>query len=640
MKLRSFMICSLVIALLASPAGLSLAASSQEDTEFAGGILVESVDAGLCLDEADLIWNEVERATTRSLYVGVRKQLSIQKPIVSASLFVGADRAVTMYVNGTKLSTARERLLTSLNANPGFVWLTSGLYDITDLVRKGENAFAARVMPDISGGQMLTVLLAQIVLQYEDGTVELVSTDSSWELSRNVSGTGWTTPADMGGDDKGAAFEQASIYEPGWERVIAFGVDDDGDVDYTKLTSLWKDGGTVSTLDASQESSMTGFVTADGTKLMLNGKEYRAIGVNMPDLHQSYNGTWHHISQIYGSATRAKEAMVEAIIDAYRSKVAFIRFFAAPGYPVDAEKLYFRDRDEYWRQMDEVFDLCRAHNIRLIPCLGVVSGWFYICGEPKQAILDPNSETYKATYNYVEEFVTRYKDDPVVLMWELENEAFLAADVNMQGRPGLGAGQFPAGSPYVKPTLTLEDSLTFDMTLQVYKEWTSIIKSLDPNHLVTSGDACVRDTSHSLRKYFPGQVWTLDSLDQHIANFIESQTEPLDVFSIHAYGPQPSTRWPGYLSTTDYYTSLVRAAHSKPAPVFIGELGNTGPSFGEDPEAAWTRAYIDAMEQEGVSLMALWVWHFPWQPENTLTGTSHPLLIDAMKEFNNKYAGL
>ena len=44
--------------------------------------------------------------------------------------------------------------------------------------------------------------------------------------------------------------------------------------------------------------------------------------------------------------------MVEAIIDAYRSKVAFIRFFAAPGYPVDAEKLYFRDRDEYWRQMD------------------------------------------------------------------------------------------------------------------------------------------------------------------------------------------------------------------------------------------------------------------------------------------------
>lgn len=131
--------------------------------------MVESVDAGLCLDEADLIWNEVERATTRSLYVGVRKQLSIQKPIVSASLFVGADRAVTMYVNGTKLSTARERLLTSLNANPGFVWLTSGLYDITDLVRKGENVFAARVMPDISGGQMLTVLLAQIVLQYEDG---------------------------------------------------------------------------------------------------------------------------------------------------------------------------------------------------------------------------------------------------------------------------------------------------------------------------------------------------------------------------------------------------------------------------------------------------------------------------------------
>lgn len=640
MKSRLFVLCSLVLALFASTAVVSLAAMDQEDAQTIGGILVESTDAGFSLEEADLIWNEAERGSARTAYVGIRKQLAVEKPVASASLFVAADRTVTMYVNGTKLSIAKERLLTCMNGDPGFTWLASSLYDITELVREGDNVFGARVTPRIVDNQMISGLLAQVVLQYEDGTTELVSTDSSWEIGSGVSGTDWTLPADMGGDDGRGTWEKASIYEPGWERIIAFGTDSDGDVDFTKLTSLWKDGGTVSTLDASEEKSMTGFATVDGARLMLNGSEYRAIGVNMPDLHQCYNGTWHHIRQIYGSSPRAKEAMVEAIIDAHRSNVAFIRFFAAPGYPVDAEKLYFRDRDEYWRQMDEVFDLCRAHNIRLIPSLQVVSGWFYACGEPKQAILDPNSKTYKATYTYVEEFVTRYKDDPVVLMWELENEAFLAADVNMQGRSGLGAGQFPAGSPYVKPTLTLEDSLTFDMTVQVYKEWASIIKSLDPNHLVTSGDACVRDTSESLRRYFPGQVWVLDSLDQHVANYTESQTEPLDVFSIHAYGPQPSTRWPGNLSTADYYTALVRAAHLKPAPALIGELGNAAPSFGEDADAVWTRSFIDAMEQEGVSLMALWVWHFPWQPENTLTGSSHPLLIDKMAEFNRKYAGL
>ncbi|MGB4670007.1 MAG: cellulase family glycosylhydrolase [Bacillota bacterium] len=602
-------------------------------------ILLRSHDAGMRLEEADLVWVP-QSENSGSLFVPFRKQFTVDEPIVSAGVFGAADRGVTVYVNGTQLGFVKQKLLVSMNDYPGVRWMAGEYFDITELVREGQNTFGARVASTVVGGKSEGGLLAQIVLHGADGSVTRISSDGSFDVcGSNIFTTGWTLPPDMGGDDAGQTWVKASVYAPGWERIIAFGRRASGEVDYTLITSLWKDTGNVTTLDASEESTMDGFVTADGAKLMLNGKEYRAIGVNVPHLHSAYNGTWHHISQIYGNAENAKEAMVAAIIDAHRNKVAFIRFFANPGYPVDAEKLYFKDRDEYWRQMDEVFDLCRAHNIRLIPCLGVVSGWFYICGEPKQALLDPNSKTYNATYNYVEEFVTRYKDDPVVLMWELENEAFLAADVNMQGRSGLGAGQFPAGSPYVKPTLTLEDSLTFDMTLQVYKEWTSIIKSLDPNHLVTSGDAHVRDTSESLRRYFPGQVWILDSLDQHVANYIESQTEPLDVFSIHAYGPQPSARWPGHVSTTDYYTSLVRAAHSKPAPVFIGELGNGGPSFGEDPEAAWTRSFIDAMEQEGVSLMALWVWHFPWQPMNTLDGFSHPKLMQQVKEFNEKYAG-
>lgn len=344
--------------------------------------------------------------------------------------------------------------------------------------------------------------------------------------------------------------------------------------------------------------------------------------------------------EVYGTAQNAREAIVAAIIDAHRSGVAFIRFFASPGYPIDADKLYFKDRDEYWRQMDEVIDLCRSHGIRLIPSLQVIRGWHFTCGEPTQAILDPSSRTYRATYTYVEEFVTRYKDDPVILMWELENETFLAADVNAEGRPGRGAALFPEGSPYAKPILALEDSLTFSMIVQAYKEWTSMIKRLDPNHLVTSGDADVRDTSESLRRHFPDQVWTLDSLDQHVANYIESQTDPLDVCSIHLYGPNPSRHTPGGLSVADLATELVRAAHSKPAPVLIGELGGAEPSLQQDPDASWVRSFIDAMEQEGVSLMALWVWHFPWQPNHTISASTHPLLIERMAEFNRAHAGL
>jgi mannan endo-1,4-beta-mannosidase len=41
-----------------------------------------------------------------------------------------------------------------------------------------------------------------------------------------------------------------------------------------------------------------------------------------------------------------------------------------------------------------------------------------------------------------------------------------------------------------------------------------------------------------------------------------------------------------------------------------------------------------------VSLAALWVWHFPWQPDRTLTGKTHPLLAARVAAFNRKYAGL
>lgn len=636
---RSILLSTMIL-LATFACWVSLASGSSESPEAQNEILLRSRASGIRLEDADLVWVP-ESDNPGSLFVSFRKEFTVTEPIVSASVFVAADRGVTLYVNGTKLDFVKQKLLVALNDDPGVRWLAGEYFDITELVCEEQNVLGARVVSTVVGRKSEGGLLAQIVLHSADGSVTRISTDGSFDVcGSNIFTTSWTLPEDMGGDDAGQTWSKATVYAPGWERIVVFGSKANGEVDYTQLTSLWKEGGTVVTTDASEEQPLTGFMEVEGSKLILNGEEYRAVGVNLPNLHQAYNGTWHHLNDIYGNAERAREAIVEAIIDAHRSNVAFIRFFAAPGYPIDADKLYFKDRDEYWRQMDEVIDLCRAHNIRLIPSLQVVSGWYFTCGEPKQAILDPDSRTYKATYTYVEEFATRYKDDPVILMWELENEAFLSADVNMDGRPGRGAGQFPAGSPYVKPVLAVEDSLTFDMTVQVYKEWTSIIKSLDPNHLVTSGDACVRETSESLRRYFPGQVWTLDSLDQHVSNYIESQTEPLDVFSIHIYGPSPSNRRPGGLSAKDLATELVRATHSKPAPIFIGELGNSDPSFGQDSEATWTRSFIDSMEQEGVSLMALWVWHFPWQPENTISGSSHPLLVEQMAEFNRKYAGL
>ena len=102
-----------------------------------------------------------------------------------------------------------------------------------------------------------------------------------------------------------------------------------------------------------------GFVKAEGTRLTLDGQPYRAVGVNIPHLAQAYNGTWHHWKQIYGTQAAMRQSVVDAVADAERCEMRFVRFFGAPGYPKGTAELYLKDKAEYWRQMDELFALCR-----------------------------------------------------------------------------------------------------------------------------------------------------------------------------------------------------------------------------------------------------------------------------------------
>jgi endo-1,4-beta-mannosidase len=332
--------------------------------------------------------------------------------------------------------------------------------------------------------------------------------------------------------------------------------------------------------------------------------------------------------------------MVDAVEDAEKSGIAFIRFFAHPGYPRDVDMLYAKDSERYWRLMDEVFALCRRHHIRLVPSLGTVTSWHLYCGETTQAILDPGSKTSLATFRYVREFVSRYRDDPTVLMWELENECMLKADVDMKGRNLLPKGVYPPGA-VVREKGCREDSLNWAMLLKIYREHAAFIKGLDPNHLVTSGDSHVRPECTSRRETFPDFKYRNDTLQEFLANNIASQPEPFDIYSFHQYGTyappgKPNERWG--LSSIELYRRMDRAVLAARRPLFIGELGQDKPSFKDDPEAKWTREYLDVIEQEGVPLAALWVWHFPWQPDRTLTNATHPLLVRRVAEFNRKHA--
>ncbi len=380
---------------------------------------------------------------------------------------------------------------------------------------------------------------------------------------------------------------------------------------------------------------------ARGSDLLCNGKPYRAIGVNIPHLHQAWNGTWHHIGEIYGTAQQARQAMMSALADASEHRIAFVRFFAHPGYPKGIDQLYAINKDEYWRQMAEVIEFCRERRIGLIPSLNVRGAWPVYTGEPRIAMLDPRSNAYQLGTTYIREFVSRYKDDPVILMWEIENEAMLASDVDMEGQPGLPEGCFADVSKY-RAKYSRDDSYRWNDLMRFYRQQTELIKGLDPNHLITSGDAHVRYECTSRRETFPDFRYRNDTLREWIANNLASQPEPLDVFSYHMYG----TNTPGKIITEmglpslELHRRLIRATHAANAPVFIGEFGQDSPSFQADRKARYTRLFLDMLEQERVALAALWVWHFRWQPENDVRSVTHPELVRQIEAFNRRYADL
>ncbi|MBN2640055.1 MAG: cellulase family glycosylhydrolase [Victivallales bacterium] len=391
------------------------------------------------------------------------------------------------------------------------------------------------------------------------------------------------------------------------------------------------------------------FLVKKGNKLYLNGQEYRAIGVNMPNLSQSYLGTWHHNKQIYKNNENARNAIIAGVEAAAKAEFKFIRFFASPGYAYDMDLLYMKDRDAYWKGMDEVFELCRKNNLRLVPCLnaaGAVCNFHEYYGEPRQAVLDPNSKTYKAVHEYMHDFVTRYKDDPVVLMWELQNEGMLKADIDRKGKERNKDYSINRDKKKLPP-YTREDSITFDMLVKLYKDHAAYIKSIDKNHLVTSGDVGVRPDCSTLRKTFPNapKKREKDSLAKQIKNNILSQPKPLDVFSYHFYGSLNSDKKNDQTCASGIYHGplncmmrLCRESMATGRPVFVGELEVAWDQIKNDPEQVWTQKFIDMAEKQGISLIALWVWHFPWQPEMTMSSETYPALVKRCAEFNRKYA--
>jgi alpha-tubulin suppressor-like RCC1 family protein len=301
----------------------------------------------------------------------------------------------------------------------------------------------------------------------------------------------------------------------------------------------------------------TGFIERQGSSLVLAGQPYRFTGINVYNANSDGS-----CGPAFGSGPAFGEAL-----DMIGSggKVVRAWFFQSMA-TVNGQ------RD--WSAFDHTLSVAASHGVRVIPTLGnqwedcePVAGYkdhtWYGGGYTQP---DPGGTvSYR---DFVQEIVTRYRDDPTVAFWQLMNEA--------EVKPSATSGSCSPGAA------TLLHDFAEDVS--------GLVKSIDPNHLVSlgaigSGQCGAQDTQYR---------------DLHAIPTI-------DLCEFHDYDPTaliPGDQYNGLQVRFDQCAQLNK-------PLFVGELGMTPTQAGGGllQRADAFRAKLQAQFDAGSVGELLWAWY-------------------------------
>jgi len=359
------------------------------------------------------------------------------------------------------------------------------------------------------------------------------------------------------------------------------------------------------------------FLTRVGDELYLDGERFRAIGMNKVDLFWQYLGT---------VATGPVEAVAH-IQDAARCGVGYVRI-SMSGFWAPSMDLYFDDPDEYFSRMDEMVDMCATNGVKLVPSLF----WYIWCfpdiaQEHGDQFVNPDSLTRELMEDYITDVVTRYKDDPTILFWEVGNEYNLRADLD-----ALLFGSRIVGAPHLGTIdeLTAADSLTTDMINQICVWVAGVVKGIDSNHMVTTGHSIPRPSAWHLMLSFPTPDWTLDTKQQLNDYLALTHPDPIDIVSVHAYKTGANVRFEYTGSDNPSILGLLKGfTHDMGKPLYVGEFGDIDPYSGEDTSCAFSTNEFDAMARFDIPLAGPWSWDwYQFDPVDPTIFNIEPGLTD------------
>ncbi len=118
---------------------------------------------------------------TKNIHTFYRKEISVDKKVRRAKLFITADDLYKLYINGDIVGEGPAQSYPhAYNYN---------CYDITDLLKNGENTIAVHVYYQglfniyMVSADNLSGMIAELEIEYQDGEKELIVTDRSWKYT-------------------------------------------------------------------------------------------------------------------------------------------------------------------------------------------------------------------------------------------------------------------------------------------------------------------------------------------------------------------------------------------------------------------------------------------------------------------------
>lgn len=372
-----------------------------------------------------------------------------------------------------------------------------------------------------------------------------------------------------------------------------------------------------------------------------------ALGINQSNLAEWYEGVVAgcDFDHNYTACVRLGQSLgLRSIQDAKDVGISYFRVVIAGfgantyGDKDDVMNLWRNHPTTYWSHMDQMFSDLNFKGIKIIPSFTWHSPRWAVAGNNTLADLltNPQSQSYRLLTSYIHDFITRYKNNPAIKMYELGNELNLSTDLN------LFANQECSDPQSVFRNYSTNQLIAFQSRLAGF------VRNLDPNHYIDSGDALSRSAAEHLRASpeWIAPDWTADSQSQFQKNLSDIH-QGLDVVSVHFYNSDNERLGNIGHMNPNFLNIVNQAASSTNKPLYIGEFADVDPgnyntaTHSEDLTATFSRNVMQLIRSLNIPFSSPWVWERYWSApirfQQTFERAYTPINVSAMVHTNSYF---